>query len=595
MNGRRVSDQLVETVRDRSDLVSTVSEYLTLKKAGQNFTGLCPFHTEKTPSFSVNPSKQFFHCFGCGVGGDIFQFLMKIEGIAFPEALQRLAAKAGVALPEYRPGERENPGARDETEQIYQANEAAAAYFHRSLLEKPEGAPAREYLKGRGITAETIQAFSIGFALPRRDDLLKQVGRQFPRPVLEKAGLISKKEGVQGEAAFFDRFRNRVLFPIRDLQAKVIGFGGRVLDQSLPKYLNTPETVVFRKGKHFFALDRAKKAGARSLIIVEGYFDVIAAHQAGVTNVIATMGTALTGEHLRLIRRWTENIILIFDPDEAGARAAMRTAPLFIEEGMSAKVVSLPLGEDPDLFIRKEGKAGFLKKLEEGKTLIDFAISRMTETSSFKSIDDKIKITEEIFPLIERLKNKFEQSHYLKTLSETLQIEEQDVRAQFASRNSKKKGGVSAGRPAPAEGSKLPHDEETIASLLLQNQLDPSALVNQVDLEDFTDSRIRGILSHYWNAEEGRWSSPGNLNEAEAPLLALWSRLSVRENGFENIQQTARDCILSLRAKKLRRESSEIESKIKLAEKGGDLSLMKSLQQRFFNLRKELSHLTLSH
>ncbi|MDC4202867.1 MAG: DNA primase [Candidatus Manganitrophus sp.] len=356
MNGRRVSDQLVETIRDRSDLVSVVSEYLTLKKAGQNFTGLCPFHTEKTPSFSVNPSKQFFHCFGCGVGGDVFQFVMKVEGVAFPEALRRLAGKAGVALPEAGPDERESP-ARREAAQIYELNEAAAAYFHRNLIERPEGAFCRDYLKGRGITAETIKAFSVGFALPRRDDLLKQLGKQFSRSLLEKAGLTSRREGAQGEDGLFDRFRNRVLFPIRNLQGRVVGFGGRVLDDTQPKYLNTPETPVFTKGKHLFALDRAKGAGINALIIVEGYFDVIAAHQAGIPNAVGTMGTALTQDHLRLIRRISEKVLLIFDPDEAGARAALRTAPLLIEEGISAKVISLPSGEDPDLFIRKEGES----------------------------------------------------------------------------------------------------------------------------------------------------------------------------------------------------------------------------------------------
>lgn len=594
MNGRRVSDQLVETIRDRSDLVSVVSEYLTLKKAGQNFTGLCPFHTEKTPSFSVNPAKQFFHCFGCGVGGDVFQFVMKVEGVAFPEALRRLAGKAGVALPEAGPDERESP-ARREAAQIYELNEAAAAYFHRNLIERPEGAFCRDYLKGRGITAETIKAFSVGFALPRRDDLLKQLGKQFSRSLLEKAGLTSRREGAQGEEGLFDRFRNRVLFPIRNLQGRVVGFGGRVLDDAQPKYLNTPETPVFTKGKHLFALDRAKGAGINALIIVEGYFDVIAAHQAGIPNAVGTMGTALTQDHLRLIRRISEKVLLIFDPDEAGARAALRTAPLLIEEGISAKVISLPSGEDPDLFIRKEGKAGFLKKLEEGKTPIDFAIFKMTEASALKSVDDKIKVTEEIFPLIERLKNKVEQSHYLKRLSDVLQIEERDLRAEFSSRTRKNKKEVSPSRPAPVAASKLPHDEETIASLLLQSQIDPSALADQLDLEDFTDPQIREILSHFWNREEGRWFSPSRLNEIEAPLLTLYSRLSVRENRYENVQQTARDYILSLRAKRLRRESSEIESKIKLAERGGDLSLMKSLQQHFLKLRKELSHLTLSH
>ncbi len=594
MNGRRVSDQLVETIRDRSDLVSLVSEYLTLKKAGQNFTGICPFHAEKTPSFSVNPSKQFFHCFGCGVGGDVFQFVMKIEGIAFPEALRRLALKAGVALPEAGTEERESP-ARREAAQIYELNEAVAGYFHRNLLERPEGALCREYLKSRGITVETIKAFSIGFALPRRDDLLKQFGKQFSRSLIEKAGLTSRREGAPGEEALFDRFRNRVLFPIRNLQGRVVGFGGRVLDDAQPKYLNSPETSVFTKGKHLFSLDRAKGAGIHSLIIVEGYFDVIAAHQAGVPNVVGTMGTALTPDHLRLIRRISEKVLLIFDPDEAGARAALRTAPLLIEEGISAKVVSLPPGEDPDLFIRKEGKAGFLKKLEEGKTPIDFAIFKMAEASALKPVDDKIRVTEEIFPLIERLKNKVEQSHYLKRLSDVLQIEERDLRAEFSSRKSKNKKEISPGRPAPAAELKLPHEEEMVASLFLQNQIDPSALANQIDLEDFTDLQIRRILSHFWNAEERRWFSPHNLDQLEEPLLRLMTRLSVRENSFEDTQKTIKDYILSLRKRRLDRESREIHKKIKIAEQGGDVSSMESLNQRYLSLKRERSHLTSSH
>lgn len=593
MNGRRVSDQLVETIRDRSDLVSVVSEYLTLKKAGQNFTGLCPFHTEKTPSFSVNPSKQFFHCFGCGVGGDVFQFVMKAEGVAFPEALRRLAGKAGVALPEAGPDERESP-ARREAAQIYELNEAAAAYFHRTLIERPEGAFCRDYLKGRGITAETIEAFSVGFALPRRDDLLKQFSKQYSRSLLEKAGLIARREGEHGEEILFDRFRNRVLFPIRNLQGRVVGFGGRVLDDAQPKYLNTPETPVFTKGKHLFALDRAKGAGIHSLIVVEGYFDVIAAHQAGIPNVVGTMGTALTSDHLRLIRRISEKIVLIFDPDEAGARAALRTAPLLIEEGISAKVISLPSGEDPDLFIRKEGKAGFLKKLEEGKTPIDFAIFKMTEASSLKSVDDKIKVIDEIFPLIEKLRNEVEQSHYLKRLSDVLQIREQSLRADFSSRLKKSKGKVSHNQSTPKAESKLPHGEETIGSLFLQNQIDPSALAN-LELEDFTDPQIREILSHFWDSGERCWSKPHEIDEMDETLLALIRRLSIRENHFEDLQQTVKGCIISLQKKRLERESLELESKIKYADESGNAPLIESLQRRVFDVRRKLSQLPLSH
>lgn len=608
MDQKRFPDQLIETIRDRNDIVAVVSEYLTLKRAGQNHTGLCPFHNEKTPSFVVSPSKQIFHCFGCGTGGNVFQFLIKIEGLSFPDALRRLAEKGGVALPVFEKGEKESPAQR-EVDEIYRLNEEAAAHFHRNLLTRPEAAPALAYLKGRGITPETIALFSIGFALPRRDDLLKTFGKKFSVALLEKAGLVSRKEGGpagQKEAeSSFDRFRNRILFPIRTPQGKVVGFGGRVMDDSLPKYLNTPETPVFTKGRHLFGLDRAKAKGIHSLIIVEGYFDAIAAHQAGIPNVVATLGTALTQDHLHLISRVAEKVVLIFDPDEAGVRAALRAAPLFIEKEISAEVVSLPLGEDPDLFIRKHGKERFLQKMTEGKTLIDFSISKWAQSSSSKSINDKIKVIGNIFPLLNKLKSTVEQSHYLKALSDELGVKEEDLRAEFARQanaaRSKagldKKGGTASGRPAAlAVSSRLPQDEETLLSLLLQGQLDPSALNDRLDLEDFTDSEIKNIVSRFWDPRQSRWSANGakpHLDDGsiEEESNELFRRLTVRDGLYDNITQTVEDCIILLQAKKLEREAGEIQRKIKLAEKGGDLVVVNSLRKSFLDLKEKISRL----
>lgn len=610
MEQKRFSDQLIETVRDRNDLVTVVSEYLSLKKSGQNYTGLCPFHNEKTPSFIVSPSKQIFHCFGCGVGGNVFQFLIKIEGLSFPDALRRLAEKSGVPLPAFEKVDRESPAQR-EIDEIYRLNAEAADHFHKNLLTRPEAAPALAYLKGRGITAETMALFSIGFALPRRDDFLKAFGKKFPLPLMEKAGLISRKEGApasQGVEASFDRFRNRILFPIRTPQGKVVGFGGRVLDDSLPKYLNTPETPVFTKGKHLFALDHAKAKGIHSLIIVEGYFDAIAAHQAGVPNVVATLGTALTQDHLHLISRVAEKVVLIFDPDEAGVRAALRAAPLFIEKGMSAEVVSLPLGEDPDLFIRKHGKERFLEKMKQGKTLIDFSISKWAQSSSSKSINDKIKVIGNIFPLLNKLKSAVEQSHYLKNLSDELGVNEEDLRAEFAKQakaaraagGAEKNGKIFPERAAPAESaSRLPHDEETLLTLLLQGRLDPSSLNQRVDPEDFTEPEIKNIISRFWDPQRAGWFQSGRKSHSDSGISeeesnALFRRLTVRDASYDDLNQTVEDCIISLQAKRLRREASEIQRKLKLAEKGGDLAVVRSLRKRFFDLKKELSQLTLS-
>ncbi|HZR47109.1 MAG TPA: DNA primase, partial [Candidatus Manganitrophaceae bacterium] len=499
--------------------------------------------------------------------------------------------------------------AQREIDEIYLLNAEAADHFHKNLLTRPEAAPALAYLKGRGITAETISLFSIGFALPRRDDLLKAFGKKFPLALLEKAGLISKKEGApssRGEEARFDRFRNRILFPIRTPQGKVVGFGGRVLDDSLPKYLNTPETPVFTKGKHLFALDRAKAKGIHSLIIVEGYFDAVAAHQAGVPNVVATLGTALTQDHLHLISRVAEKVVLIFDPDEAGVRAALRAAPLFIEKGMSAEVVSLPLGEDPDLFIRKHGKERFLEKMAEGKTLIDFSISKWAQSSSSKSINDKIKVIGNIFPLINKLKNAVEQSHYLKTLSDELGVKEEDLRAEFANqaKSARPAGGAEKnGKIFPAAPmrsiSRLPQDEETLLALLLQGRLDPSALNGRLDPEDFTEPEIKNIISRFWDPQRSQWLRKEGKARPDSGMSAeesdpLFRRLIVSEPIYDDLNQTIEDCIISLQAKRLRREASEIQRKLKLAEKGGDLAVVHSLRKRFFDLKKELSRLTLS-
>lgn len=608
MNSNHFSDQLLETVRDRSDLIAVVSDYLSLKKAGQNYIGLCPFHQEKTPSFTVSPIKQIFHCFGCGVGGNIFQFLMKIEGLPFPEAIQRLAEKAGIALPEKSGARPENP-AKKEADEIYRLNEAAAAYFHDNLLHKAEGKPALAYLKGRGLTVETIKAFRIGFALPGYEHLLKAFRGRFPERLLEKSGLVSRRSGEgssdSGRRGLFDRFRNRVLFPIQTLRGKVAGFGGRVLDDSMPKYLNTPETTVFTKRKHLFGVNKAKAKGIHSLIVVEGYLDVIKAHQAGIPNVVATLGTAITPDHLALIRRVAEKVVLNFDPDAAGIRAALKAAPLFIEKGIPAEVVLLPSGEDPDLFIQKHGKEAFLQKVSEAETLVDFSISSLTAGSSRKSIEDKKTITKEIFPLIRGLRSHIEQAHYLKRLSEELGIQEDALRKDFSTQSDvvgrmdlkKRVMDPSPTLPHASQKDPPPAAEKMLAHLLLRGNLEPSALDGKLLTEDFTDDGIREIFRLYWDANQSRWRIPEevDINQMNERTRALYSGLLIEEMAYDDIKRTGEDCISALLSKRLQCERDEIQKRLRLAEKGGDISVVHSLQKKSLDLKKELSHLTLSH
>lgn len=594
---RRFSNQLIDKIRDHTDLIAIVSEYLSLKRTGQNYSGLCPFHQENSPSFVVSPIKKVFHCFGCGVGGDLFHFITKIEGISFTDALERLSERAGISLPyaEAAPG---GDRARSEKDEVYRVNKAAADIFHNNLLESPEGLGALRYLKGRGLSSDAIQAFKIGYALRSWDHLIKKLGKNFSLSLLECSGLVSRKRNhdasSQENRGCFDRFRDRIMFPICTSQGKVAGFGGRVLDDSMPKYLNSPETAVFTKGRHLFGLNHVKGGGNHRLIVVEGYLDVIAAHQAGIPNVVATLGTALTQDHLKLVRRLSEKMVLIFDADDAGLRAALRAGPLLIGEGISAKIVSLPIGKDPDTFIREKGKHAFLQEVERGEAIVDFAISQFIKAHPSKSVEDKMKVIQNAFPLIGRLRSQVEKSHYLQLLSELLHIREEDLRAEYAKRSRAAKRSSLQQKPTvPSEKNPdVPQEQEGVLMLLLQGFLDPLKLNGKLDIEDFTSPPIKKIIAHYWNDEESQWVSPSYPIElADEQTARLMSRLSLSKVDQDRIQQLERDYIRLLLKKRNDRERIAIASRLRKMAGKEDPEALK----RILELKKASSHLSLSH
>jgi len=594
---KQVPSQLIESVREHSDLLSLVSEYLSLKKAGQNYVGLCPFHQEKSPSFSVNPLKQFFHCFGCGEGGDVFRFLEKIEGLSFSEALSRLAERANIPLPSR--GEGLKPS---ESDDIYRLNKAAAAYFHQNLLEDPKAAPARSYLEQRGITMESIQNFSIGYAMLEWDHLLRSLGRRFPLALLEKSGLVSRRKREQDgrSTGAYDRFRNRILFPIYTLQGRVAGFGGRVLDGSLPKYLNSPETPVFTKGRQLYGLHRINRKEPSPLILVEGYLDVISASQFGIPNVVATLGTALTEDHLGLVRRVGKRLVLVFDGDEAGLRAARRAVPLLITQRLSSTIASLPPGKDPDAFLQESGPEAFLSELEKGQAPIDFSIAQAIKALPDASIRGKMAVIEQVLPLIESLSSPVEKGHFIKSLAEALALPEEDIRLEAfrrSGRRSWRERRESALQPLK-QRRRLPEAEETILALILQDGLDPERLNGTLGLSDFTDPDIRSLLSRYWQADSGCWVQKKlvleGLNPAEQALL---TRLSLAEINTEQVAQMAQDCIRQLLNKSLERKKNELDKKLKHAEKEGDLEAVDQQNReimRVINLKRRVSELSLS-
>ncbi|MGH7830300.1 MAG: DNA primase, partial [Candidatus Binatia bacterium] len=348
-----ITEEKLAEIRERASIVEVISDHLTLKKTGRNHLGLCPFHAEKTPSFTVNEEKGIFHCFGCNVGGNVFNFLMQYEHLTFPEAVERVAKRYGIAVERL-----ERPGLKRETEEresLYRINEKATAYFHQALFDRPEGKRALVYLKNRGVDEDMARRFLLGYASPAGQGLAGFLQREgFPLKDAVRLGLVSDK----GSQRYGEKFVDRLMFPIVNPAGKIVGFGGRVVGDGLPKYLNSAETPLFRKGSNLYGLFHAKEAIREKdrVVLVEGYLDVIALSQFGISYAVATLGTALTPEQVRILGRYTRNIIALFDGDEAGRKAAARSFEIFIEGGLLGRVAFLPKGDDPDTFVRTRGK-----------------------------------------------------------------------------------------------------------------------------------------------------------------------------------------------------------------------------------------------
>ena len=421
----RYSDEIIEEVRQTNDIVDIISQYVHLKRSGRNYFGLCPFHNEKSPSFSVSPDKQIFHCFGCGVGGNVFTFLTKIEGINFVEAVQTLAERSNIQLPTLESG---GDNAKEILKsKVLKVNEFAANYYHENLY-KPESKIAQEYVKKRRLTNETLKAFQIGFS-GSFDELYKQLKAQgFEEREILESGLVNKNERGQ----YIDRYRNRLMFPICDARGRVIAFGGRVLDDSKPKYINSPENVVYSKGRHLFGLNVAKKSKdiKQRLLIVEGYMDVISLHQRGITNVVAPLGTALTQNQGYLLRNNTEQIVLSFDSDEAGQTAKVRAMEILQNMGCDIRVLQMEGAKDPDEYIIKYGNARFQNLVEKAISVIEFKVKLLKQNLNLENTNDKIKFLNEIAKLIAKVDNTIEREVYIEKIADSYDISKEAIYAE---------------------------------------------------------------------------------------------------------------------------------------------------------------------
>jgi DNA primase len=585
------SEELIQRIRHESDLLEWVSKYVSLKKTGQNWVGLCPFHTEKSPSFTVSPGKQVYHCFGCGAGGDIIGFLIKIDGVTFPQAIKLLAERLGIPVFPKRDGD---PNKTDQTrEELYRVHRDAADYYHALLIEGPEAKSARDYLRERGISDQTIDEFELGYASAGWNGLQQHlIKKGWSAELIERGGLIIAKDQSAGSRKhYYDRFRNRIIFPISDLQKRVIGFGGRVLDDSLPKYLNSPETPIFSKGHQLYGLEKAREAAVKCgyLVVVEGYFDAIAAHQAGIHAVAATLGTALTSNHIQRIHRFVQTVKLIFDPDDAGIRAALRTLDLIVPSPLSGEVVLLPAGEDPDNCIKNRGADAFARMLNESTKLLDFAIRQGLSEPAAKTIEGKLKIVDRLLPVIRKVSRPVERRYYLKHLAESLGLEERELTYEMAQLNGDRS--PSAAPSLESSFSRLPKEEQILLHLLVHDRVTVHALLQEVDPQHFSDERLRRIFNLY--VESGKAAGgvePVNIkfqpDTADTELAPMLSALMIKELDYDDPEQTLRDCIRTLRMKRIRSEMKTVENEIRDAEKIGNSARIRSLLDKLVGLKK---------
>lgn len=489
-----IPENIIDEILGRIDIVELISGYIPLKHVGRSYKALCPFHHEKTPSFMINPERQIFHCFGCSVGGNAISFLMQYERLEFPEAVEILAKKSGVALPQASSGAQAAQNQNIST-QIYKLNELAAHFYFNQLYSQ-EAKAALAYLNKRGITQETIQKFKLGFAPEQWDGLLNYLrSKNFALGLIEKAGLIITKDG----GGYYDRFRGRIIIPIIDIKDRVVAFGARVLGDSLPKYINSPETPVYFKGKALFGLNTAHEAICLNdlSIIVEGYFDLIIPFQAGFENIVASCGTALTTEQIRLLKRYSQNVVMVYDSDNAGQMATLRSLSLLIEEGLTVKVVRLPEGYDPDSYLRSFGLNKFQELVNQAKDIFDYKLDVLKSSRSLQSISDKAKIASEMLFLIRKFNNAVMRSAYIKKLAEELRVDENSLWTELK----KIKDDVAMpGRPNLKQVPAQPllnscASERQLIKLMLEEQEVIDHLKEKISPADFQDRTLSQIAS----------------------------------------------------------------------------------------------------
>ena len=492
------SKEFIEQVRAGNPIVDVVGSYVPLTRKQNNYWACCPFHEEKTPSFSVSPDKEFFYCFGCHAGGDVFQFVQKIENISFPESVEKLAQRIGLEIPktDLSPAERER---EEERQRLYEICDLAASYFHNCLTKTRMGAAGIDYFKKRGLSAQTIVDFKLGFAPPQWDRLYRDFReRGYREKDLIKSGLCLTKNGKT-----YDRFRGRCIFPIRDDKGRVVAFGGRIIEEGEPKYLNSPESPIFHKGDLLFAMERARKEirKTKQAVLVEGYMDVVGVHNLGVTNVVASLGTAFTERQAQLLRRICDVAIVAYDMDRAGREATRRAIAIARETGLKLRIATLPDGKDPDEYIKQHGANAWEDVIAMAQNVLDYRLDEIIAAHDATSTDGKNMIVQEFVPEIMQTDNAITIDSYLRRLATRLRMNENIVRSEaqkIAKAQAKNVYIAPAGnRAETAEAPRVTPDpaEDDAIRLLFSGSAQRQDLLDQLTIEDFTDPLWKNIFA----------------------------------------------------------------------------------------------------
>ena len=577
-----------DRVKQQADIVRVVGEYVRLKKNGQNFTGLCPFHSEKTPSFAVHPVKQIYHCFGCGVGGDVFKFVMEMDKCDFMEAVRTVADKCGIAIPRARESSPEERKEQQQRTALVELHREAAGFFARQLESTPEGKAARGYLADRGLDGEAIARFVLGYAPASGEALLRHLKTKYSEKLVELAGLASRDPSGR----VHDRFRRRIIFPIANESGKVVAFGGRALGDDLPKYLNSPETPIYIKSTVLYHLDRAKEPirAADAAVLVEGYMDTIAVARGGINNVVASCGTSLTEAQVKLISRFTRRIIVNYDPDTAGQAATERSLAILLEHNCDVRVLALPGGKDPDTFIRTEGAGAYRKLLESAPAYLDYLIGRARQLG-VANAEQKLRAMNFLMPFVQRIPNALLRSEWASRIAQQLRVEEPVLREALKRAAADRRSEVKT-QPLLAGKAARPAERRLVQMLMEKNdfreRLGQEIRAHQLHVGLETERILTALLD----------AAPGGPPEATSlgPKLEEYDRQLLFEIAFESGAETsweeAESCLEVLRRRKSEEELASVQRQIEACAgsgSGGNGEELRVLQERKLELRRRLA------